>query len=122
MHTTYGPYSPIRWAGDFGFISGQVGIDPVTKQAAADLSGQMRQVLANVKTILTDYDLTPNMIVKTTVFLTDMADFSLMNEIYDTFFTGPRPARSTVGVASLPKIADNRLRVEIEAVVYRPSA
>ncbi len=121
MQKTFGPYSPICWAGDLGFISGQVGVDPVTKLAPADFAGQMRLVLANVAALLLEHNVRNNQIVKTTVFLTDMDDFTIMNELYQEFFAAPRPARSCVAVASLPKIADNELRVEIEAVVYRPS-
>ena len=122
MTTTFGPYTPIRWIGDTGYISGQVGIDPATKTAPPDLAGQIQQLFNNLTALLTAENLSLDNIIKTTIFLVSIDDFNACNELYQSYFTPPRPARTTVGVASLPKIADNTLLVEIEAVVYRPSA
>lgn len=118
--STYGPYSPIRKAGSLFFISGQVGINAEIKVAAADIEGQTRQALDNLKQLLEDNGLDINNTVKTTIFLKNMDDFTAMNEVYLRYFKEPRPARSTVEVAGLPKLADNELLIEIEAVVYKP--
>lgn len=117
---TYGPYSPIRKAGDFYFVSGQVGIDPKTKQAAQDVESQTHQTLKNLVQLLQANNLDINDIVKTTIYLKYMDDFAAMNSIYITYFDEPRPARATVEVAGLPKLSENELLIEIEAVVYRP--
>jgi 2-iminobutanoate/2-iminopropanoate deaminase len=117
--STFGPYSPIRQVGDLYFISGQVGVDPDTKAAAAGIQAQMRQVLANLTRVLASAGLTPNHIVKTTIFLTNLDDFATVNDIYVDYFTEPRPARSCVGVAELPRVGgENAIQIEIEAVAH----
>jgi 2-iminobutanoate/2-iminopropanoate deaminase len=118
-NATFGPYTPVRIAGDLAFVSGQVGIDPTSKQAEAGVEAQTRQVLKNLRKQLEDNGLNLGQVVKTTVFLTDMADFAAMNEVYLEYFPEPRPARSCVAVAELPRLSDNPLLVEIEAVAYR---
>lgn len=113
---TFGPYSPIRQAGDFYFISGQVGVDPATKSTAEDVAEQTRQALTNLKAVLTSAGLSLQDVVKTTLFVTDMSDFGRVNDVYVEFFNEPRPARSTVGVKELPDIADKPIKFEIEAI------
>lgn len=120
-HTQYtqqfGPYSPIRAAGGLYFVSGQVGVNPDTKSAPEGVIAQTKQALDNLRTVLASAGLAMDDIVKTTVFLTDMQDFVAMNEIYESYFATPRPARSTVGVKELPRVGgDVGLCVEIEAI------
>ncbi|HEX5131771.1 MAG TPA: RidA family protein [Candidatus Krumholzibacteria bacterium] len=111
-----GPYSQAMRAGDFVFISGQLGIDPevgkITGKTAAE---QAEQVLKNIRAILTAAGLTSDHVVKTTIFLTDMNDFGAVNEVYGDFFHDQPPARSTVAVAGLPMNA----RVEIDVIAMR---
>jgi 2-iminobutanoate/2-iminopropanoate deaminase len=114
----FGPYSPVRRAGDYYFVSGQVGVD-AAKHAEADVAHQASQALENLRAVLNGAGLTPADVVKTTVFLKHMSDFDAVNEIYTGFFSDPRPARSCVEVASLPQVADNELSVEIEATAYK---
>jgi 2-iminobutanoate/2-iminopropanoate deaminase len=111
-----GPYSAAIHVGTFTYCSGQTPIDPATGELVEGCVGcQTRQVLTNLSAVLEADGLTLNDVVKTTVFLTDMADFGKMNGVYAEFFTEPFPARSTVAVAGLPKDA----RVEIEAIATR---
>ena len=113
-----GPYSPAVRAGDWLVLAGQIGVDPATGQLADDVGQQTRQALANVAAVLSDGGATLADVAKTTVFLLDMNDFSMMNEIYAEVFGGHRPARTTIGVAALPRGA----RVEIEVWAHRPVA
>ncbi len=115
----YGPYTPIVQAGDLFFVSGQVGIDPSGGQAAAGADEQTHQVMKNLQAVLATANLSLADVVKTTVFLKNMADFQAVNEVYQTYFFEPRPARSCVEVAALPTIGDVELLVEIEAVAFR---
>lgn len=118
--STFGPYTPVRQAGDFLFVSGQVGVSPTTKQAPESVTDQTIQLFSNMKQLLNELGLSLNDIVKTTVFLVDMNDFSAMNEVYEKHFSTPRPARSTVSVQELPRVGGaHELRVEIEAVAHR---
>jgi len=114
------PYSTIRQAGDYYYLSGHIGID-ASKQAAPDIAAQTAAVFENIAASLQQYGLRMNDIIKTTVFLADMDDFAAMNDVYVTYFDEPRPARSTVAVRELPRIGDTPLKVEIEAVAYKPS-
>ena len=108
-----GPYSQALRAGGFLFTAGQVGFDPATGELVdGGIAEQTRQVLANIRAILDAGGSGLGQVVKTTVFLVDMADFAAMNEVYAEAFGTHRPARSTVAVAALPRGA----RVEIEAV------
>jgi 2-iminobutanoate/2-iminopropanoate deaminase len=112
-----GPYSLAIAAGDVVFLSGQTPLDPATgKLIEGDIRTQTRQCFENLKAVLTAANLGFEHVVKTTVFLTDMADFAAMNEVYKTFMVAPYPARSTVQVAGLPLGA----RVEIEAIAVMP--
>jgi 2-iminobutanoate/2-iminopropanoate deaminase len=116
---TFGPYSPIRKVGNLFFVSGQVGVDPTTKTASPDVSVQVEQALINLRTVLRSADLELNDVVKTTLFLTDMGDFATVNTTYLQFFNEPRPARSTVTVAELPRLTDTPLKFEIEAIATK---
>jgi 2-iminobutanoate/2-iminopropanoate deaminase len=108
-----GPYSQALRAGGFLFTAGQVGFDPATGELVdGGIAEQTRQVLQNIRAILEAGNSNLAQVVKTTVFLVDMADFAAMNEVYAEVFGAHRPARSTVAVAALPRGA----RVEIEAV------
>ena len=108
-----GPYSQALRAGGFLFTAGQVGFDPTTGELVdGGIAEQTRQVLQNIRAILEAGGSGLAQVVKTTVFLVDMADFAAMNEVYAEAFGTHRPARSTVAVAALPRGA----RVEIEAV------
>lgn len=108
-----GPYSQAVKAGGFLYVSGQLPVDPATGAfAGEDIKAQTEQSLKNIQAILAEAGLTMDSVVKTTVFLKDMGEFSAMNEIYSSYFTGVCPARAAVQVACLPKDA----RVEIEAV------
>jgi 2-iminobutanoate/2-iminopropanoate deaminase len=112
-----GPYSAAISVGPFVYASGQTPIDPATGELVEGCAGcQTTQVLKNVSAVLEAAGLTLDDVVKTTVFLIDMADFAKMNDAYTKFFVEPYPARSTVAVAGLPKAA----RVEIEVVAVRP--
>jgi 2-iminobutanoate/2-iminopropanoate deaminase len=106
-----GPYSQAIRAGQFLFLSGQIPLDPVTGEVvAADVRTQTRRVLDNISGVLTAAGLSMDAVVKTTVFLIDLADFTAMNDVYAGFFDDPLPARTTVG-AHLPGI-----KVEIDCV------
>ena len=108
-----GPYSQAIQVGNFVFASGQIPIDPATGSfAEGGIKEQTRQSLNNVNAILKEAGLTLANVVKTTVFLADIADFADMNSVYAEFFSEPHPARSAVAVKSLPKGA----LVEIEVV------
>ncbi|MGM9700447.1 MAG: RidA family protein [Prevotella sp.] len=108
-----GPYSQAIVAGNLVFASGQLPIDPATGQfAEGGIAEQTRQSLTNVSQVLAAAGTDLSHVVKTTVFLSDMANFGAMNEVYATFFNQPYPARSAVAVKTLPKDA----MVEIEVV------
>lgn len=110
-----GPYSQGMGAQGFVFCSGQLGIDPATGQLGADTREQAKLSMRNLKAILEASGLGLADIVKTTIFLVDMADFAIVNEVYAEAFGpafGAFPARSTIQVAALPKGG----RVEIEAI------
>ncbi len=108
-----GPYSQGVKAGDIVFTSGQLPIDPVTgEMSKGDIQKETRLCLENVKAVLEAGNAKVENIVKVTVFVTDMNNFSLINETYDKFFDGHKPARSLVQVSRLPKDAD----IEIEAI------
>ncbi len=103
-------------AGDLVFVSGQIPLDAATgKLVEGDVSAQARQSLENLKAILEAAGLSFGHVVKTTIFLTSMADFAAVNEVYKTFVGEPYPARSTIAVAALPMGA----KVEIEMIASR---
>ncbi len=108
-----GPYSQAVRAGNFLYTSGQIPINPETGEIVeGDTAKQTEQVLKNLKAVLEAGGATLENVVKTTVFLKDMADFAVMNEVYARYFTENQPARSAVQAARLPK----DVGVEIEAV------
>lgn len=108
-----GPYSQAVKAGGMVFCSGQIPIDPATGEfISGGVAEQTRQVLANLSAVLEAAGLGLDDVVKTTVFLADMADFTSMNEVYSEFFSENKPARATVQAARLPRDA----RVEIECI------
>lgn len=110
-----GPYSQAIDTGTFVYASGQLPIDPKTGTMPEGIKEQTAQSLANVKAILAEAGLNLSNVVKTTVFLSDMANFAAMNEVYAENFSAPFPARSAVAVKELPKQA----LVEIEVVAIR---
>lgn len=109
-----GPYSQAIRVADFVFASGQIPLTPAGELVQGDAATQFEQCLSNVKAVLDEAGLTLADVVKTTVFLTDMADFAAVNEVYGAHFAEPFPARSAVGVAALPKGA----KVEIEVIAH----
>jgi len=114
-----GPYSQAVRAETMMFCAGQIPLDPKTGQIVSeDISEQTRRVLDNLTAVLKAEGLTMSNVVKTTVFLADFGDFQKMNEVYATYFKDSPPARSTVGVSTLPKNA----RVEIEAIAFDEGA
>ncbi len=111
-----GPYSQAIQVGNLIYTSGQIPIDPATGQLVeGGIKEQTRQSLNNIQAILQEAGLTMASVVKTTVFMADMADFADMNSVYAEFFTEPYPARSAVAVKTLPKNA----LVEIEVVAEK---
>lgn len=108
-----GPYSAGIATGNLAFLSGQLGLDPVTGELADGVVAQAEQALKNVEALLTAAGATFDNVVKTTVFLANIADFNAVNEVYGSRFTEPYPARSAVQVGALPKGA----LVEIECIV-----
>jgi 2-iminobutanoate/2-iminopropanoate deaminase len=110
-----GPYNHAVRVGDLLFCAGQIPIEPGTGNLiSGDIKAQTERVLENVKAILDDQKLTFANVVKSTVFLTDLANFAGMNEVYAKYFTENFPARSTIQVAGLPKAAS----VEIEVIAH----
>ncbi len=108
-----GPYSQAVKIGEMLFVSGQIPIDPVSGNLIeGDIKAQTRQVLKNVSAVLSAAGTSIDRVVKTTVFITNMNDFPLMNEVYAEFFTSMPPARACVEVSRLPK----DVLVEVEAV------
>ncbi len=108
-----GPYSAGIATGNLAFLSGQLGLDPATGELADGVVAQAEQALKNVEALLTAAGATFDNVVKTTVFLADIADFNAVNEVYGSRFTEPFPARSAVQVGALPKGA----LVEVECIV-----
>jgi 2-iminobutanoate/2-iminopropanoate deaminase len=111
-----GPYNHAVRIGDLLFCSGQIPIDPANPSApvSGDITRQTERALENVKAILDDQNLTFANVVKSTVFLTNLADFNSMNEVYARYFHSDPPARSTIQVAALPRNAS----VEIEIIAH----
>src|SRR5258708_37481695 len=113
--TAVGPYNHAVRVGDLLFCAGQIPIEPSSGNlVAGDIKAQTERVLQNVKAILDDQKLTFANVVKSTVFLTSLADFAGMNEVYAKYFTADFPARSTIQVAALPRGAT----VEIEVIAH----
>ena len=110
-----GPYSQAIRSGDMLFCSGQLGIDPATGELVDGVEAQAERALRNLRSVLDAAGLTFDDVVKTTIFLADINDFSAVNGVYARFMPDPPPARSTIQVAALPKGG----RVEIEAIARR---
>ncbi len=111
-----GPYSQAVKMGDFLFCSGQISINPETNEVfTGDIKTQTQMVLKNIEGVLTAANLGFENIIKTTIFLTDMNDFAVVNEIYASAFKAEPPARSTVAVLALPK----GVNVEIEVIAHK---
>jgi 2-iminobutanoate/2-iminopropanoate deaminase len=104
-----GPYTPAVRAGDWLIVSGQIGLGP--DGLADGFAGELHQALTNLDAVLAQHGARADQVAKTTVFLTDMEDYAQLNEVYTAFFGDHRPARSAIGVASLPLGA----AVEVEA-------
>lgn len=109
-----GPYSQAISSGDWLYCSGQIALDPGSGELVApdDVVLQAERVLENLRAVLEAGRSSLDQVVKTTIYLVDMADFGAVNEVYGRFFSAPAPARATVAVKALPKGA----RVEIEAI------
>lgn len=110
-----GPYSQAVDTGSTVYCSGQLGLDPATGNLADGVQAQTHQALKNLQAVLNEAGLSLDNVVKTTVFVQDLADFGTGNEIYGTYFHGGFPARSCVQIAALPKNA----LVEIECIAVR---
>ena len=111
-----GPYSILTESNGLVFLSGQVALDPVTGgRSPDDVTAQTHQVMKNIGALLRDIGLDYSDIVKTTIFLADIADYPTVNEIYGSYFTGEYPARSAVQAGALP----GAFLVEIEVVAAR---
>lgn len=111
-----GPYSQAVRVGNLVFTSGQIPLDPATGQlVTSDLTAETRRVLDNLAAVLAAAGASFDDVAKTTIFLTDLADFAAVNALYAERFGGPPPARSTVQVARLPR--DARVEIEMIAVV-----
>jgi 2-iminobutanoate/2-iminopropanoate deaminase len=108
-----GPYSQVVVFGGIAYLSGQIPLDPVTNQLVeGDISAQTERVLQNLKAVLEACGTSLESVLKTTVFLRDMADFPKMNEVYGRYFSSQPPARSTVQAARLPR----DVSVEIDCI------
>ena len=111
-----GPYSQAIAVGDFLFCAGQIPLDPATGElVAGDVSAQAERVLQNIAGVLRANGMTFANVVKSTVFMVDLAHFAAMNTVYAKYFTEPFPARSTIQIAALPKGA----QVEIEVIAAK---
>jgi 2-iminobutanoate/2-iminopropanoate deaminase len=112
-----GPYSQAIIAGNFVFVSGQVAISPTTGELILnDIKTETTQVMENIKAILIEAGIDFSHIVKTSIFLKDMQNFSQVNEVYGSYFTDQFPARETVQVSGLPK----NVNVEITVTAIKP--
>lgn len=110
-----GPYSQAVWAGNFLYLSGMMPIDPATGALEpADITVQASRIMKNIEAVLSEAGLTQENVVKTTCFLSDMANFAPFNAVYGEYFTS-KPARSCVVVRELPKSA----LVEVEVIAYK---
>lgn len=110
------PYSPVTIANDLVFVAGQVGKDFEAGTVSDSLEDQTHQALKNLRDHLEKNSSSMTNVVKTTIFLTDMGDYGVVNDIYASYFSEPYPSRSCVAVKELPRIADVDLVVEIEAI------
>lgn len=119
IHTTHapaaiGPYSQAIQAGDFIYVSGQIGVDPASGEVTEGIEKQTHRVLANLQAILKEVGTDFSKAVKFTIYLKSIEDFAVVNEIYGSYLEKPYPARATVEVSRLPK----DVLVEMDVVVY----
>ncbi len=113
-----GPYSQAIRAGDFLFVAGQVPVNPETGAFVTEsITAQVQQCMENIKTILNAAGSGLADVVRTTIYLTNMADFGEVNDVYANYFDLDPPARTTIGVAALPK----GVAIEIDVIAYSPS-
>jgi 2-iminobutanoate/2-iminopropanoate deaminase len=113
-----GPYSQALEHGELVFLSGQIGLDPASGTlVGGGTAAETERVLNNLQAVLAAAGLGFEHVVRTTIYLVDLADFTTVNEIYARYVRDPHPARATVGVAALPRGA----RVEIDAIAIRPA-
>jgi len=110
-----GPYSPAVDAGELVYFSGQIPVDSTGKIIDGDIKEQTAQCFKNLSNVLATASVTSDDVVKTTVYLTDMADYAAVNEVYGEYFNAPYPARTAIAVAALPLDA----KVEIEVVAKK---
>jgi len=110
-----GPYSQALDLGNMVFVSGQIPVDPATGSMAETVEEQANQAFTNLAQVLAAAGCGMNQVVKTVVFLADLADFATVNGIYESFFAAPYPARSCVQVAAIPKGA----KLEIECIAVK---
>ncbi len=121
LHTEHapaaiGPYSQGIMTEDMIFVSGQIPVDPTTGEMQGDVAAQTKQVMENLKAVLKAANAELSQVVKATIFLTDIADFKAVNEVYASYFVDEPPARSTVAVAALP--LDAKVEIEVIAVKH----
>ena len=110
-----GPYSQAIRVGDFLYTSGQISLDPKTMEMiTGNIELETKKVLQNIEAILSAEGLNFGHVIKTTVYLTDLSEFTRMNQVYEKFFSNTKPARACVQVAALPKGA----KVEIDAIAH----
>lgn len=109
-----GPYSQGILSGNTLYLSGQIGINPVTQQMEEGLEAQTRRCFENIRAVLSAAGYTFSDVVKVSVFLTDMRNFATVNQLYATYFQSPFPARSCIEVSALPKNA--AIEIEVTAV------
>ncbi len=110
-----GPYSQAIEVNGFIFCAGQIGIDPKTSTLVEGIENQTKQVMTNIAAVLTSAGVDLSDVVKTTIFVKSLKDYVTVNEIYGSYFTNQKPARSTVEVSCLPKDA----LVEIEVIAIK---
>ncbi|SFD65707.1 endoribonuclease L-PSP [Lentibacillus persicus] len=109
-----GPYSQAIEAGDFIYVSGQIGINPETGEVADGIEAQTKQVMNNLQAILSEAGTDFSQVVKFTIYIESMDNFATVNELYGSYLSKPYPARATVEVSKLPK----NVLIEMDAVVY----
>jgi 2-iminobutanoate/2-iminopropanoate deaminase len=111
-----GPYSPALKVGNLVFLSGSIPLDPVSGEiVSGGIAEQARRVMENIKALLAAAGADFSHVARTTVYMVDLGEFAVMNEIYASYFTAPFPARSTVQIVKLPK--DVRVEIDVIAVL-----
>ena len=111
-----GPYSQAVWSGNTLFLSGQIAINPESGELVLDtIQAETHQIMHNIKAVLSEAGLDLSNVIKTSIFLQNMDDFSVVNEVYGSYFTSHYPARETVEVARLPK----NVNVEISVIASK---